>query len=214
MFNFLNINDKEFELLCCDIFEKHFQKRVERFKTGKDQGIDGRFYGFGNAFTIIQCKHYEKSGFSALVSNLKQEVLKLNRIMPQRYILATSVHLNPAEKEKLLTILSPYIQCTDDIWGNEDLQATLNDGNNSDIVRRHYNLWLESTGVLTNILNNDVFSRSKSHLQHIVEQSKYFVRSGLFDAGLELLEKKHSIIISGAPGIGKRLSQNSCVCIM
>ena len=212
MFNFLNINDKEFELLCCDIFEKHFQERVERFKTGKDQGIDGRFYGFGNALSIIQCKHYEKSGFSALVSNLKQEILKLNRIMPQRYILATSVHLNPAEKEKLLTIFSPYIQCTDDIWGNEDLQAFLNDGNNSDIVRRHYNLWVESTGVLTNILNNDVFSRSKSHLQHIIEQSKYFVRSGVFDAGLELLEKKHTIIVSGAPGIGKTtLAEQLCL---
>lgn len=43
-YNFSSLNDKEFESLCSDLLTCHLGKKVERFKAGRDGGVDGRFF--------------------------------------------------------------------------------------------------------------------------------------------------------------------------
>lgn len=43
-YDFSSLNDKEFESLSTDILTCHLGARVERFKTGRDGGVDGRFF--------------------------------------------------------------------------------------------------------------------------------------------------------------------------
>ena len=85
-YSFESLNDKEFEIFSADLISAHLQVSVERFKPGKDQGVDGRFYSGGNE-VIIQCKHWPKSGVNALISKLKNhEINSVRALKPKRYI--------------------------------------------------------------------------------------------------------------------------------
>jgi hypothetical protein len=46
-YDFQTLNDKEFEILCVDLLWAHLEKRFERFKPGKDAGVDGRISKWG-----------------------------------------------------------------------------------------------------------------------------------------------------------------------
>ena len=76
-YDFVKLNDKEFESLSVDLLSKIEGKRIERFKLGKDFGVDGRFFASDGAEVIIQCKHWARSGTTALIRNLKKQELQL-----------------------------------------------------------------------------------------------------------------------------------------
>jgi len=57
MFNFRNLSPQDFEELCSDIICKQFKKEFERFKPGKDKGIDLRLLENNSIHTIVQIKH-------------------------------------------------------------------------------------------------------------------------------------------------------------
>jgi len=67
-YTFETLNDKEFEVLTVDLLSKEFNTHIERFKSGRDGGIDGRFFegSVENGVVIIQCKHWLKSGIVSL----------------------------------------------------------------------------------------------------------------------------------------------------
>jgi hypothetical protein len=48
------LNDKEFEALANQIVGGLLGKRVERFKPGKDKGVDGRFFVIGGNEGVVQ----------------------------------------------------------------------------------------------------------------------------------------------------------------
>jgi len=64
------LNPREFESLSMDILSVLENVRVERFKSGKDGGIDGRFFSHGKKEVIIQCKHYIGSGVAKLIREM------------------------------------------------------------------------------------------------------------------------------------------------
>ena len=43
-YDFSTLNDKEFEVLCADVLSTVHGHRFERFKPGKDAGVDGRYF--------------------------------------------------------------------------------------------------------------------------------------------------------------------------
>lgn len=93
-YDFSTLNDKEFENLSIDLISKDKNKRFERFKVGKDGGIDGRFYNGDGSEEVVQCKHYIKTGFKGLISSLKNksdkginEIDKVKKLNPSKYIL-------------------------------------------------------------------------------------------------------------------------------
>ena len=88
-YDFSTLNDKEFENLSIELISEDKDKRFERFKAGRDGGIDGRFCHDDGSQEIIQCKHSLKSGFSGLMSSLKKkndnginESDKVNKLAP------------------------------------------------------------------------------------------------------------------------------------
>jgi len=206
-YDFSSLNDKEFENLSIDLISKDRDKRFERFKAGKDGGIDGRFYHDNGSQEIIQCKHYLKTGFSGLITSLKKknnganEIDKVKKLNPSKYIFVTSLPLSAENKKTIKELFDPYIKNGNDIYGQEDLNQIL--GNHSDIEKKHYKLWLSSTVVLDKILNNAIESRSEFLLEDIKEKSKYYVITENHQKAIDKLEESHIIIIAGEPGIGK-----------
>ena len=84
MFNYLSLNDVEFEELCRDIMERKLKTKLRTYARGKDGGIDLGEMQIPMRF-FVQVKHYGRSTFSSLKSSLKKEVSKIKNKNPTEY---------------------------------------------------------------------------------------------------------------------------------
>ncbi|MFY0517844.1 restriction endonuclease [Lysinibacillus sp. UGB7] len=198
-YDFLVLSPDEFELFCKDVLEVELGIKLENFKAGKDGGIDLRHAPSEDDTLIVQCKRYKD--FSSLKNTLKTEVEKVKKLNPARYILMTSVSLNPSEKGFIKDLFEGFIKSTGDIYGKDELQTILK--NHPSIERKHYKLWLVSTNVLNTILHSDVFNRSKFTEEQIKEKVSLYAPNESIDIALKHLEKNKVIVLSGGPGVGK-----------
>lgn len=119
-----NLSPLDFEDLCRDIAEAHTGKKFSAFGPGPDGGIDGR-HSAGAETTILQCKHFCGSSFSALKSTLKKEMEKVSHLKPKCYLFFTSQSLTPKRSDELANIIGGFLQSPEDIWGAEDIEAAL-----------------------------------------------------------------------------------------
>ena len=210
-YDFSKLNDKEFEALSIDLIAKMERRRIERFKPGKDAGVDGRFFATPDNEVIIQCKHWPRTGLTALIRNLKNtESKKVDKLKPARYLFVTSLELSRQNKKTIANIFAPHIKSESDILGNEDLNSLLSE--HKEIEEKHYKLWLASTNVLRLIINAAVIGRSSFKIEEINDFASKYVRTGEHDRALQKLESMRSIIITGEPGIGKTtLADHLCL---
>ena len=198
------LNDREFETLGASVIGKVLSKRIETFKAGKDGGVDGRFWIGKKKEGIIQCKHYVETPYKSLISKLKsEEVEKVKKLNPEKYIFITSKKLSRLNKKEIKEIFQPFIKRDDDIFGKEDLNDFLTRKENQDIVEQNIKLWITSTSVLDLIHNNAIKGRSESTIREIEENSYKYAITENHKKGLRILEENNVIILTGEPGIGK-----------
>lgn len=209
-YDFSKLNDREFEHLGASILEKILNTRIETFKTGKDGGVDGRFWIGTNKEGIVQCKHYLNTPYNQLISKLRnEESKKVDILKPERYILIISKELSRKNKQEIKGIFNPYIKSVKDIWGIEDLNAFLSKKQNQDIVEQNFKLWLTSTSVLDLIYNNAIKGRSESTINEIKEKAYKYALTENHKKAITILEEKNVIILTGEPGIGKTTLANN-----
>jgi len=211
-FDFSTIDHQEFEELARDILNRVLNIDLRSYKPGKDKGIDLKLASEKNTNEIVvQAKHYLKSGFDLLLSKIeKEEKPKVDKLLPGKFIVVTSVSLSENDKAKIKTALEPHVKTTDDVYGQEDLNKYLS--NNEDIVRKHYKLWLTSTSVLRIILNNAVNGRSKFIKQKIQKNIALFVKNKAYKKATDILEANRFILITGLPGVGKTILSYILIC--
>ncbi len=207
-YNFSSINDRDLEDLTRDLLSKDLNTNFQSFKKGRDKGIDLRYSTVGDENEIIiQVKHYSGSKYSNLKSDLKNnELPKIEELQPKRYLVVTSLPLNPNNKEEIKKILTPFVLCTNDIYGQNDLNGLI--CKYPEIEENHFKLWLSSTTVLKRILLNGLKGRSEFAISKIENRIKIFVPSKSHQSSVRLLNDKNFILITGAPGIGKTILAN------
>ena len=198
-YDFLNLSPAEFEELSRDLLQKHLEVYLESFTQGKDDGIDLRHSKDKENTFIVQCKRYKD--YSSLKPKLNEELEKVKKLSPSRYILTTSAGLTPANKEEIFGVFEGYIKTTEDIFGKDDLNNLL--GQHGDIEKQYYKLWLSSTNVIEKILHSDVTGRSEFELEEIQRTIRLYVQNKSNSEAIHLLNKHNYAIISGIPGIGK-----------
>lgn len=193
----------DFELLVKDLLEAELGIQFENFRDGKDKGIDLRHAPQnGHKATIVQCKRYGAKDFSNLKSKLKNEELKkIKKLKPDKYILATSVSLSPTQVDELKLLLSPFVESTGDIYGRERLNSLL--GKHGDVERQHNKLWIGSTAIMEELLNSGIHVISRKEVEDALASAKLYVKNESFNEALEILSKHRVCIVSGIPGIGK-----------
>ncbi|WP_225037379.1 restriction endonuclease [Winogradskyella sp. SM1960] len=203
-YDFSKLNDREFETLGASIIEKILTKRVETFKSGRDGGVDGRFWIGKEKEGIIQCKHYISTPYTTLISKLKSEELaKVKKLNPAKYIFITSKKLSRLNKQEIKKIFHPFILSEADVYGYEDLNSFLSQKDNQGIVERNYKLWITSTSVLDLIYHNAIKGRSESTIREIEEKAYKYAITENHRKGLKILEENNVVIMTGEPGIGK-----------
>lgn len=202
-YDFSTLSPCEFEELSRDLLQSEYGITLECFKSGRDQGIDLRYSKCeGSGDLVVQCKHYLKSGYSKLKSTLQNDELpKIGKLKPERYVLTTSVGLSPANKTELEAILAPHSKSPADILGQDDLNNLL--GKSPSIERKHFKLWLPSTTVLQRLLNNRVFAESAVAIDEIRRQLSLFVPTDVVPRALSLFGQHGYCLLTGMPGIGK-----------
>ena len=199
-FTFQNLSPFDFEMLCKEIIEYKTKKKFEAFTIGRDGGTDLRCSEKTKKI-IVQCKHYEKTGYNGLKTTIKNERKSVAKLNPSKYIIMTSVGLTPDNKDEIKTILSPFITKTSDIIDATEINAILN--KNESILRHHLKLWMTSAGVLDQILHNSIYKRSELNKKSIEHNIRIYVKNCFYNKALKILEEKSICIISGIPGIGK-----------
>lgn len=209
MSQYQNLSPFDFESLCRDLFAAKEGSHLETFTVGRDGGIDIRYIGSGTRTSpefVIQCKHYERSGFNALKATMLKEKQKALGLKAKKYILATTVGMSPDNKTTLKNELHPLIASEADIFAKDDIDSLLRDYPN--VEKSHFRLWLNSTAVLEKVLHNDVFAQTDVYLEELEKTARTFVdNSGVKDVQ-DMLEKEHVCIITGPAGVGKTTLAN------
>lgn len=197
------LNDKEFEDLAKDLLDSKLGVEFEIFKAGKDGGIDLRYSKRKPNEILVQVKHYVNSKFSDLTTQLKLEKKKIDKLSdkPSRYMVFTSLPLNPRECDEIKKILSPYIRTTSDIYSKRRVDLLISKYH--DIEQKYFKLWLTSTNILKRVLNNAVVNSSEFQSSLIVKRCKFYVHTENINKALIHLEANKFLIISGEPGVGK-----------
>lgn len=152
-YDFSTLSANDFEELTRDLIGREFGIRFEAFPEGRDDGMDGR-HSSGENKTILQAKHYLRSGLSTLKSKMRNERPSIDALESNRYILATSTPLTPRNKSDLAEIIGPSLRSQGDIFGPDDLNALLRKF--EDIEQTHSNLWKQSTGVMKSVMTEAV----------------------------------------------------------
>lgn len=200
MFQFGNLSPTDFENLARDLIQVSEGLVFESFAIGPDSGIDFRFAAV-DGDTIIQAKHYERSGFSKFKTACKAEVKKVQRLKPKRYILVSSVSFTASRKKDIQNIFKGIPLALGDIIGKEDLVNRLEQ--HPDVLKRHFKLWLTSSAVLERILKGALYERTEAELEQIKALVPRFVEHDGVTQAETLLSTHSTLIISGQPGIGK-----------
>jgi hypothetical protein len=198
-YNFLNLSPPEFEELSRDLLQKHLDIHLESFTSGRDSGIDLRHSFNPKEKLIVQCKRYKD--FNSLFNKLKEEIPKVTKLNPIRYILTTSVGLTPNQKDEIIALLSPFIKVSSDIFGRDDLNNLL--GRFLEVEKLHFKLWLSSTNILERIINSKIYNQSSFEEEKVKETVRVYVENKSYYQALEIIKTKKYVIISGMPGIGK-----------
>lgn len=199
-YNFDYLTWFDFENLSRDIIEAREAIDLEGFSDGPDGGIDFRKIYSKDDILIVQSKHYQS--YKSLLGKLKLEELpKIKKLNPSRYILVTSINMSPSQKREVSSVLRPYLLSEADIVCAKDIEQII-DGNEA-ILKKNHKLWFTSSVVLEMIMQKKIIGRSNQLESDIRSKAIVYVETGNVDKTLEVLNKNNYVIISGAPGIGK-----------
>ncbi len=210
MLNYANLNDLEFEYLCQDIMQKKLNLDLHRFAKGKDGGID-LSDNVNTKNVIVQVKHYMDSTVPKLISVLKDEAVKIARLAPKEYYVCCSKELSPQRIDEIYNMFTGYMSSPSNIITLNEIDDFLTSPENSDVLQKHYKLWIESTGILQEIGNSNIFIDCESLLSDIENEKNLFVKTSAFNSALSCLDKNKTLFITGHPGVGKTITSKMLV---
>lgn len=193
-YDFQSLSTYDFEALARDLLQAEMNVRLESFTKGPDGGIDFRFQS-PNGALVVQCKHYP-TNYNALYRILERdEVPKVHRLRPSRYILTVSTPLTPNRKDKILSLFAPFCQSSADIFGKVDLNNLL--GRHSTVETTHFKLWLTSEPVLSRVLHGAIWGDAELTMERIRLRASRYVPNPSRSRAKQILDKHHYCIIAG-----------------
>jgi hypothetical protein len=199
-YTFINLSYADFEDLARDLIGAELRIRFEAFAPGPDGGMDGR-HAVGKKTTVLQAKQYAGSTFATLNAEMKRARQQIDALKSNRYILATSRQLTPANKAALATTIGPALKAESDIFGARELNGLLQ--KHPEVEKASIKLWLSSAAVLDRVLHAASHTFTTITREEIKAKLDVYAPNPSFNEARNKLEKEHVIIIAGPPGVGK-----------
>ncbi len=210
MLNYGNLNDVEFEYLCQDIMQEKLGVELHHFAVGRDGGID-LCDDVDTKNIIVQVKDYYNSTVAQLMTSLKNEIAKVEELKPNQYYVCCSKSLTPQKVQDIYNLFSKFMDSPSNIITLNEIDDFLTKEENVEILKKHYKLWIESTGILQNIVNGETFIDCEVLLSTIENDKKLFVQTQAYYKALNCLENNKSLFIVGNPGVGKTITSKMLV---
>ena len=204
MYQYGNLSDFEFELLCRDIMERKIGCSLRCFAPGRDGGVDITETKLSGCH-MVQVKHYIDSSYSTLLSSLKKELPKVKQKQPKHYYVCCGKKLTAQNISEIYQLFSDYMDDAEAVVDLMEIDSFLHKKENADILERHYKLWLESTSVLERLSNQDIAIDCEAFFYQIEKEQKLFVKTKYYEEGRQILEKEHMLMLLGDPGVGKTM---------
>jgi hypothetical protein len=213
-YDFHTLNDGDLELLVRDLLntkEKAAGSGVvyHSYPKGRDQGIDLLYSSKEGSFDrIVQVKHYLNTPYKTLLSHLANttkerasEKEKMEKLLPGRYIVATSQSLTRQNKNEIVKAMEPFIPSEEDVIDRVELNRLLSEF--PEVEKDHYKLWFSSRHVFDRILNNDIHGRSQQLEEDVIQKFRLYVPTDNLVQAEQILEDRKFVVITGGPGSGK-----------
>ncbi|QCQ12301.1 restriction endonuclease [Enterococcus avium] len=205
MLNYSSLNDVEFEELCKDIMERLLDVELRSYSRGRDGGVDlSDKPELRNI--VVQVKHYSKSTFPTLKSSLKNEIEKVRISNPKQYYLCISKELTEGNILQIFEMFKDYMDSTKNIVTLREIESFLQQEKNQDIVNKPFKLWLQSSNILSEMFNRNLFIDCESLFATIEYEKDIYVQTEAFKKSLGFLERNRIIMLVGAPGVGKTIT--------
>lgn len=204
MYQYGNLSDFEFELLCRDIMERKLGCPLRCFAPGRDGGVDIMETRLSGCH-MVQVKHYIDSSYSTLLSSLKKELPKVKQKQPKHYYVCCGKKLTAQNISEIYQLFSGYMDDAEAVVDLMEIDSFLHKKENADILERHYKLWLESTNVLERLGNQDIAIDCDAFFYQIEKEQKLFVKTKYYEEGRQILENEHMLMLLGDPGVGKTM---------
>ena len=201
MYQYGNLSDFEFELLCRDIMERKLGCPLRCFAPGRDGGVDITETKLSGKH-MVQVKHYIDSPYRTLLSSLKKELPKVKQKQPEHYYVCCAKQLTAQNISEIYQLFSDYMDDAEAVVDLMQIDNFLHKKENADILERHYKLWLESTSVLEQLGNQDIAIDCDAFFYQIEKEQKLFVKTKYYEEGRQILENEHMLMLLGDPGVG------------
>ena len=207
-YQYSNLSPADFEKLAKDIMSIKLNIKLYLTPLGKDGGIDV-YDSLTNTTKIIQVKHYENSQFSNLKSNLKKELIKLEKFKYlEEYFIFTSTSLTRNNKLELFEMFEKYMKSTGNIMDKNDINEILEDEKYDLVLNNNYKLWLNNKSIkmMLSSKKTSIDMDSYSFLNLDNDQNlRVFIETSQFKKAKEILLQRNFLFITGNPGVGKTL---------
>ncbi|MDN3056232.1 hypothetical protein PH213_17110 [Streptomyces sp. SRF1] len=208
MYRWECVSDRDAEIIVCDLLAGEWGVHVERFRSGRDGGVDLRVTGpcgpplnlGANEVLIAQVKHYPVADLARIRAAFKKEAERGIVTTSVGYCAVTTASMSIKAKEEIANLFNPKLPSSR-IFGREDLESFL--GRNPRTEQRHYKLWIGNTANLQSVLNAKGVGRSKQLMRELARDCKYLVETRHTERARRILEAEGSVIIAGPPGVGK-----------
>lgn len=195
----------DFQNLACEIVQIRDQIHLQMYKEGTDAGKDGLWFDETSTI-VVQVKRYKE--FHSLYQNLKsQELKKVQKLNPDRYILVISLELSQSEVGKIFTLFKGYIKTSEDLLTAKTLNSLLSKPEYHFIEKAYTKLWLPNPEIIPEMVEEIVnkYQRNRNLNAHrdALNAGRTFVQTQTYQRALEMLDLNRTILISGEPGMGK-----------
>lgn len=202
-YDFKSLSPHEFEILSRDLLQAELGVTFESFPPGPDGAVDARWVSREDPprTIVVQCKHYARSGYDALLSAVRKEAPRARALRADRYILTTSVELADSRKKEIVRALGRPGMRPDDVVAGQDVNNLL--GKFREIEHAHHKLWLTSIELLARLPMATAFLDGTQAVEGMRRKLERYVPNPSFDRALEILDKQRVCVIVGAPGVGK-----------
>ncbi|MCW2667738.1 MAG: hypothetical protein JWN57_2700 [Frankiales bacterium] len=203
------LSDYDLETVARDLLAEHWRVRVDSFPRGKDGGVDLLVRGPASCSglnlaagqdLVVLVKHYPSASAAEVQRAFRKDMTAPAVRGAHRLALVTTARLT-LNARAALARLDPARLSVADVHDRERLDALL--VAHPSVARSNTKLWLADGDVIDQVMHSGAWQRLSAFMNGLERNRRLLVETPAYHQALEGLQSRGSVILTGAPGVGK-----------